>query len=140
MHTDEGGNTVDPDDPGGRYRGPYTPPPPEPVYTGQQRLRVEPHSIPAALKAFNTALEAVNQKVKDLTNLPIQAWGPDPVSQGAQEKFDARSKTGGDAALEVLTKYRDQLKRTVEALEQSKKTYEKVEGANTAKWRPGRLG
>jgi hypothetical protein len=106
-----------------------------PTFTGTQRLRIEPSSIPEALTAFRAAFDRVSAKVTELEGLPVNNWAGDPVSSETATQFHQRTNGGGaDSAVQCLTGYRDQLQRAIESLEDAHAQYLAVEGTNTALW------
>lgn len=106
-----------------------------PTFTGTQHLRIEPSSIPDALKAFQDAFDRVDRKVSDLQSLQVQEWAKDPVSGETAKMFTDRTNGGGaDSAVKCLSGYRDQLKAAIDSLTASKAEYEAKEGSNTALW------
>lgn len=106
-----------------------------PTFTGTQRLRIEPSSIPEALTAFREAFDRVSQKVSELEGLQINDWAGDPVSNETAKQFIQRTNGGGaDSAVKCLTGYRDQLQAAIQSLEDAHAEYMAIEGTNTARW------
>jgi hypothetical protein len=105
-----------------------------PTFTGTQRLRIEPSSIPVALSAFREAHDRITKKVQELGGLPINNWAGDPVSGETAQQFTQRTSGGGDSAMACLTGYQDQLRNAIESLESAHADYMAIEGNETARW------
>jgi hypothetical protein len=106
-----------------------------PSYSGTQTLKIEPSAIPDALKAFQTAHDRVEAKVKELSALPIHPWAHDEVSNETANQFTQRSTGGGaDSAMECLTGYQKQLAAARDSLQDAYNGYMLREGENTALW------
>jgi hypothetical protein len=106
-----------------------------PTFTGTQRLRIEPSSIPEALSAFREAHDRITAKVDELRSVPVDNWAGDPVSGETAKQFTQRTNGGGaDSAIACLTGYRDQLLRAITSLEKSNAQYLATEGTNTERW------
>jgi hypothetical protein len=106
-----------------------------PTFTGTQRLRIEPSSIPAALAAFREAHDRIERSVTRLQSVQVNQWAQDPVSAETAKIFTDRTNGGGaDSAIACLTGYRDQLAAAIASLEDTQARYQEVEGANTARW------
>jgi hypothetical protein len=106
-----------------------------PTFTGTQRLRIEPESIPHALSAFREAHDRITRKVEELSGLPVNDWAGDPVSGETAKQFTQRTNGGGaDSAMACLTGYQKQLEAAIDSLEKSHAEYLAIEGTNTARW------
>ena len=106
-----------------------------PTFTGTQRLRIEPSSIPEALSAFREAFDRISAKVDQLRSVPVDNWAGDPVSGETAKQFTQRTNGGGaDSAIACLTGYRDQLQAAITSLEKSNAQYLATEGTNTELW------
>lgn len=106
-----------------------------PTFTGEQRLSIEPSSIPTALTAFREAFDRIDAKVNELSGMPIDNWAGDPVSRETAKRFTDRTNGGGaDSAMACLKGYRDQLLAAIESLESSHAQYLAIEGTETERW------
>jgi hypothetical protein len=105
-----------------------------PSYSGTQTLKIDPSTIPAALRAFREAYDRVDKKVSQLGGMDIRPWAADEVSSQTAMLFADRTYGGGDSAMECLRGYRDQLWRACESLQKAHDTYLAMEGANSARW------
>jgi hypothetical protein len=106
-----------------------------PTFTGEQRLHIEPSSIPTALKAFRAAFDRIDAKVTELSGMPIDNWAGDPVSSETANRFTQRTNGGGaDSAMACLSGYRDQLRAAIESLESAQASYTAIEGTETERW------
>jgi hypothetical protein len=106
-----------------------------PTFTGTQRLRIEPSSIPEALKAFREAFDRITTKVTELRAVQVSNWAGDPVSGETAKQFTQRTNGGGaDSAIACLTGYQEQLQRAIRSLEETNAQYLAVEGTNTELW------
>lgn len=106
-----------------------------PALPVQQRLRVEPHSIVGAKKAFQEALDGVHLQLRRIRSAGAQAWAGDPVSAETAQAFNSR--TSGEehnAAERVLAAYAGQLTRAIDSLQQAEDAYRRTEGENAALW------
>lgn len=100
-----------------------------------QRLRVEPHSIVGAKKAFQEALDGVQLQLRRIRSAGAQPWAGDPVSAETAQAFNSR--TSGDepnAAERVLAAYAGQLSAAIDSLQQAEEVYRRTEGENSALW------
>lgn len=106
-----------------------------PTFTGTQRLRIEPSTIPDALSAFRDAFDRISAKVDQLHGVPVDKWAGDPVSGETAKQFTQRTNGGGaDSAIACLTGYRDQLQAAITSLEGTQAKYLAMEGTNTEVW------
>ena len=106
-----------------------------PTFTGTQRLRIEPSTIPEALSAFREAFDRISAKVTELRSVPVDNWAGDPVSGETAKQFTQRTNGGGaDSAIACLTGYQEQLQRAIESLEGTQAKYLAIEGTNTERW------
>lgn len=111
--------------PGGRSGADSSPP-------GQHQLNVEPEAIPALRNTFSNALTKLDKQIElAITEFRVRPWAGDPVSKEAAEKFNERSVTDGDSALQALLNYQRQLKTAMDNLNQIERQYRVVEGDNT---------
>ncbi|KOV80316.1 hypothetical protein [Nocardia sp. NRRL S-836] len=111
--------------PGGRSGADSSPP-------VQHELNVEPEAIPALRSTFSAALTKLDKQIElAITEFRVRPWAGDPVSAEAAEKFNERSVTDGDSALEALQNYQRQLKTAMDNLNQIERQYRVVEGDNT---------
>ncbi|MBP2334580.1 hypothetical protein JOF41_000758 [Saccharothrix coeruleofusca] len=95
--------------------------------TGGVTMQVEPGRI-LALKA---RYEAVRDMVQDFywaqrENLKISSFGDDEVSKDASKVF----RKNADTAIDVITRFIDELNLNIEQLDQAAKTYNLVEDTN----------
>jgi hypothetical protein len=98
----------------------------------QHLLNVEPGSIPTLRKAFSTALTKLDKQIElAVTEFRVRPWAGDPVSAEAAQKFNERSVSDGDSALEALQNYQKQLKSAMDSLDEVERQYRIVEGDNT---------
>jgi hypothetical protein len=99
---------------------------------GQRKLRVEPHAIPQARKAFEQALAEFENKIeRAVDDLPTKPWAGDPVSSETSKAFN--EQTSGKA-LAALRYYKQQLVGVIDQLKMIEEQYRQVEGDNTAMW------
>ncbi|HEU5474096.1 MAG TPA: hypothetical protein VFV67_25910 [Actinophytocola sp.] len=109
-----------------------------PSYAGQQTLAIDFDAIPAARKAFQTALDRVEAKVKQLGGLEVPAWAGDSVSSETANRFAQRSNGGGgESAIHCLTGYRDQLLNVIRSLDAAQNGYVNTESGNSARMNSG---
>jgi hypothetical protein len=99
---------------------------------GQRKLRVEPHAIPQARKAFEHALDEFDNKINfAVEELPTVPWAEDPISGETSKAFNAQTT---DKALGALKFYRQQLVGVIEQLKMIEEQYRQTEGDNEAMW------
>lgn len=110
--------------------GPVTPD----YASSPQQLSVEPSAIPAARAAFETALDKVTQQLAALAGTSTPAWAGDPVSHETAQKFNDRTHSDANSAVDVLKGYQKQLQGAVDALKATEARYRQVEGDNAALW------
>ncbi|MFC6005463.1 hypothetical protein ACFPZ0_28465, partial [Streptomonospora nanhaiensis] len=68
---------------------------------------------------FSTALTKLDKQIEmAITEFRVRPWAGDPVSQEAAEKFNDRSISDGDSALQALLNYQRQLKTAMDNLNQ----------------------
>ncbi|KJK33994.1 transcriptional regulator [Lentzea aerocolonigenes] len=111
--------------PGGRSGADSSPP-------VSHELSVEPEAIPALRSTFSSALTKLDKQIEmAITEFRVRPWAGDPVSAEAAEKFNDRSISDGDSALQALLNYQRQLKTAMDNLNQIERQYQVVEGDNT---------
>jgi hypothetical protein len=99
---------------------------------GQRKLKVEPHAIPEARKAFEHALDEFENKITRAVGvLPTKPWAHDPISSETSKAFNQQTT---DKALAALQFYKQQLIGVIDQLKMIEEQYRKVEGDNTAMW------
>jgi hypothetical protein len=99
---------------------------------GQRKLKVEPHAIPEARKAFEHALQEFENKIdRAVDDLPTRPWAEDPISSETSKAFNEQT-TG--KALAALQFYKKQLIGVIDQLKMIEEQYRQVEGDNTAMW------
>ena len=99
---------------------------------GQRKLKVEPHAIPEARKAFEHAIDEFDAKIKRaVADLPTKPWAHDPISSETSKAFNEQTS---NKALAALNFYREQLEGVVNQLKMIEEQYRQVEGDNTAMW------
>jgi PE family len=106
-----------------------------PSYGGTQTLKIDPATIPAALRAFQEAHDRVSKKLSQLDGMAIRPWAADEVSGQTAMLFAERTRGGGgDSAIACLTRYQEQLAAACKSLQEAHATYLAMEGANSERW------
>lgn len=109
-----------------------------PSYAGStQTLAIDFAAIPAAVKAFQTALDRVDAKLGQLDGLTIRPWAGDTVSSETAQMFEERSYGGGDSALACLRGYRQQLSQAIASLQRAQQGYRNTESDTSATFETG---
>lgn len=99
---------------------------------GQRKLRVEPHAIPEARKAFEHALSEFDNKIQQAVHdLPTKPWAHDPISSETSKAFNEQTT---EKALTALQFYKQQLVGVIDQLKMLEEQYRQIEGDNTAMW------
>ncbi|MFS8098234.1 transcriptional regulator [Lentzea alba] len=99
---------------------------------GQRKLKVEPHAIPQARKAFEHALDEFEAKIeRQVEKLPTKPWAEDPISSETSKAFNEQTT---EKALAALVFYKKQLIGVIDQLKMIEEQYRQVEGDNEAMW------
>ena len=99
---------------------------------GQRKLKVEPHAIPQARKAFEHALDEFDTKIRyAIDQLPTKPWAGDPISSETSKAFNEQTS---EKALAALKSYREQLVGVIAQLTKIEEQYRMTEGDNEAMW------
>jgi hypothetical protein len=90
-------------------------------------LRVDPDAVPGLRGAFADALARVDRQLELVKELRVTSWAKDPVSVGATTLFNDRALDAGDAAVDLLRAYREQLAAAVTNLDVTAREYVQVD-------------
>lgn len=95
-------------------------------------LRVDRDAIPSLRGAFADALARVDRQLELADKeLRVATWAKDPVSVDSTAAFNNRAlDADGDAALDMLRSYREQLDTAVRNLDSTAEQYRKIDEDN----------
>lgn len=91
-------------------------------------LEVDPDAIPLLRNSFAEALTRVDKQLALAeTELRVQAWAQDPVSQDAAVEFNRHSVDPEASALAEIRAYRDELATAVANLDATAADYARLD-------------